>query len=496
MNILFATTEAVPFCKTGGLGDVCGALPIALERLGMRPTLILPGFRHTLDSGQSIDPTGIHFEVPVGKRTVAGELLRSTLPGSNVPVYLVEQEYYFNRTELYRENDRDYHDNCERFVFFNRAVMEAVTRLDLAPDVIHCHDWPTGLLPAYLKTSPNLPESLHNASTLFTIHNLAYQGSFWHWDMELTGMGWEHFNWRQMEFYGQLNFMKTALVFADMLSTVSPRYAEEIQSQPMSCGLEGVLSDRSADLFGILNGIDTEHWNPAADPHLAANYSIDNYAEGKRQCKQALQAEMNLPQRAGSPLLASIGRLAEQKGIDLVCDLLPRYARDTDAQWVFLGTGEGHYENRLRQLAAEFPERIAVKIGFSNPLAHRIEAGADMFLMPSRYEPCGLNQMYSLAYGAVPIVRETGGLADTIADTNPNTIADRTANGFSFADASSYALSSTIDRALRAYVAPGLWEQIVRTGMAQDWTWDASAHKYVELYHRLLARKREPAMQL
>lgn len=492
MNVLFATTEATPFCKTGGLGDVCGALPIALRQHGVKPVLFMPAFRQAMESGQPIEPTGVHFEIPIGRKRVVGEYLRSTLPGSDVLVYLVEQHGYYNRPALYREASGDYVDNCERFVFFNRAILEAVDLLGLEVDVIHCHDWQSGLIPTYLKTLYTDRPSLDHVTTLFTIHNLAYQGSFWHWDMELTGLGWEHFNWREVEFYGRINFMKAALSQADVISTVSPRYAQEILDPPMSCGLEGVLRHRREDLKGVLNGVDYSQWSPATDPFLAANYGVENYVEGKAACKRALQLEMGLPTRDDIPLMANIGRLADQKGFDLISDVMPRLAESLEVQWVLLGTGEPHYEQMMLRLAAEHPERVAVRVGFSNELAHRIEAGADMFLMPSRYEPCGLNQMYSLKYGAVPIVRETGGLADTITNATEYTLADRTANGFSFADASAYALSMVIDRAVRAYRQPDVWRQIVETGMNQDWSWDRSARQYVELYERTMAKA--PAM--
>ncbi len=492
MNILFATTEATPFCKTGGLGDVCGALPIALQELGVNPVLFMPAFRQAMESGQPIEPTGVHVEIPIGRKRVVGEYLRSKLPGSDVPVYLIEQHGYFNRAGLYREAAGDYVDNCERFVFFNRAILEAVDLLGLDIDVIHCHDWQSGLIPTYLQTLYADRSSLDHVTTLFTVHNLAYQGSFWHWDMELTGLGWEHFNWREVEFYGRINFMKAALSQADMLSTVSPRYAQEILDPPMSCGLEGVLRHRRGDLTGVLNGVDYGAWNPATDAFLPVQYSVADYAQGKAACKRALQQEMGLPTRDDIPLMANIGRLADQKGFDLISDVMPRLAESLEVQWVLLGTGEPHYEQMMLRLAAEHPERVAVRVGFSNELAHRIEAGADMFLMPSRYEPCGLNQMYSLKYGAVPIVRETGGLADTITNATETTLANRTANGFSFADASAYALSMVIDRAVRAYRQPDVWRQIVETGMNQDWSWDRSARQYVELYERTMAKA--PAM--
>ena len=494
MNILFATTEATPFCKTGGLGDVCGALPSALQALGLQPTVILPAFRQALESGCPIERTGVKFTAPIGSKTVEGEFLRSRLPGSHAPVYLVDQPEYYDRPELYFDSNGDYQDNCERFVFFNRAVIEAIELLDLKPDVLHCHDWATGLLPVYLKTLFADRDAVKDIATLYTIHNLAYQGNFWHWDMELTGLGWEHFNWRELEFFGQLNFMKSALVYSDVLSTVSPRYAEEIQSPPMSCGMEGVLGHRSGDLFGVLNGVDYNAWEPATDRFIDHNYTADDYVIGKAACKAALQSEMGLPQRPGTPLLASVGRLADQKGFDLIADVLPRFLEQGETQLVMLGTGEQHYEQMMQRLAAENPDRVAVKVGFSNELAHKIEAGADIFLMPSRYEPCGLNQMYSLKYGTVPIVRETGGLADTITNTSDKTIADGTANGFSFADASSYALSMAIERALRTYQQTDTWRQLIETGMRQDWSWRKSASKYVDLYRHTVERARKPAV--
>lgn len=488
MNILFATTEAVPFCKTGGLGDVCGSLPRELAALGHNVAVVLPAFRQVLAAGQSVEPAGASFQLPVGRKQVRGSLLRTNLPDSDVPVYLVEQDYYFNRRELYRENVTDYQDNCERFVFFQRAVFEAIKLLDLGTDLIHCHDWPTGLIPIYLKTLYRDEPALENVATLFTIHNLSYQGSFWHWDMELTGINWKHFNWRELEFYGQLNFLKAALVHADLLTTVSPTYAQEIQFPPLSCGLEGVLQYRHEDLFGVLNGVDYTEWNPAVDRHLPERYDVETVAHGKATCKAALQREVGLPERADVPLLASIGRLVDQKGFDLVAQVMQQWAGNRDVQWAILGTGEQHYHELLSKLATLHPDRIGLKLGFSEALAHRIEAGADIYLMPSRYEPCGLNQIYSLKYGTVPVVRQTGGLADTIIDATPHALVNRTANGFSFVPSTSDALAATIDRACQAYFDKPVWQQLIHTGMKQDWSWRRSAARYGELYEKAAAR--------
>lgn len=492
LNILFATSEAVPFCKTGGLGDVCGSLPRALAELGHSPCLILPAFRQVFQAGINVDPTGVEFDVPIGQKQVHGRYLRSTLPDSDVPVYFVDCPEYFDRPELYREYGEDYRDNCERFAFFARAALRAITLLDLGTELLHCHDWQTGLIPAYMKTVVNDRPPFDQIATLYTIHNLAYQGSFWHWDMALTGIDWKYFNWQQMEFYGNLNFMKTAISFADAINTVSPTYAQEILRPPLSCGLEGALQHRSADLYGILNGADYAHWNPATDPFLGENtYDVANFEAGKAACKAALQIEMGLPLRADVPLLAAVGRLADQKGFDLIARVMQQWAQQRDLQWVILGTGEQKYHQMLSQMAAELPERIGLRLEFSNELAHRIEAGADIFMMPSQYEPCGLNQLYSLKYGTVPVVRKTGGLADTVVDTNPLTLANEVATGFTFEEYTSLALADTLSRACETYADKPVWRELVKRGMQQDWSWSRSAAIYSELYEQLVSRARQ-----
>lgn len=483
MNLLLATSEAVPFAKTGGLADVCGALPNELARLGHQVAVILPAYRQTRYCGQPITPLGIDFIVPIGSKMVTGHLLRSTMPGTQVPVYLVEQDQYFDRDQLYSVDGKDYSDNCERFVFFSRAVLEAIRLLDLPVDVLHANDWQTGLLPAYLKIEyRNVPRYEHIAS-LLTIHNISYQGRFWHWDMLLTGLDWKYFNWRQMEFHGTLNLLKTGLVFADAISTVSPRYAQEIQSNPLGCGLEGVLQHRHAVLSGILNGIDASEWDPATDRHLAANYDLGTFAQVKPLCKAALQRELGLPQDSTVPVVGFIGRLTDQKGIDLVVDVMQRWVQTSDVQWAILGTGQPQFHKLLKNLAERFPQKVALKLEFSNPLAHRIEAGADIFLMPSRFEPCGLNQLYSLRYGTVPLVRATGGLADTILGYDPLS-PNPAANGFAFQEYSALALSETLRQACEIFRKPDAWRRLIAVGMGQDWSWARSARQYVELYQK------------
>ncbi len=366
-------------------------------------------------------------------------------------VYFVDQPQYYERPGLYQEDGEDYRDNCERFVFFSRAVLEAVRLLDLDVEVIHANDWQTGLVPAYLKIEYRGVPGYEQIGTLFTIHNMAYQGMFWHWDMLLTGLDWKYFNWQQMEFFGNLNLLKTGLIFADRLNTVSPRYAEEIQSAPLGCGLEGVLQQRRDVLTGIVNGVDYREWDPQMDSSLPTSYGPDTFAQGKAACKAALQTELGLPVEPKTPLIAFIGRLTDQKGVDLLAATVRDWVQTHDVQWAFLGTGDPQHHEQFAMLAERFPQKVAVRLEFSNQLAHRIEAGADIFAMPSRFEPCGLNQLYSLKYGTVPVVRATGGLADTIVDCNEATAAAGTATGFAFSEYSALALSEALELRL-----PGL----------------------------------------
>jgi len=491
VNVLFITSEATPYSKTGGLGDVCGSLPQALASQGVRATLVLPAFRCIYEPGLEIEATDVEFEIPVGQKMVRGQYLRGRLPDSDVTVYFVKNQPYYDRSELYNEAGKDYDDNSERFTFFCRAALEAIPRLGLDIDVVHAHDWTAGLVPAYLKSVYADHPQLGHLPSIMTIHNLAYQGNFWHWDMALTGIDWKHFNHHEMEYYGQLSFLKTGIAFADAVTTVSPTYAEEILDPPLSCGFDGVLQSRREDLSGIINGVDYSAWSPVNDKFLGENtYNADTWQQGKPKCKAELQRRMNLPERADVPLLAAVGRLADQKGFDLIARVMRDWAeQQIDAQWVILGTGDPKFHTLLGDLAEQFPERIAVRLEFSNELAHVIEAGADMFLMPSQYEPCGLNQLYSLQYGTVPVVRETGGLNDTVTNAHEETIENGSATGFTFYDYTAYALSETLHRACGVYHSPDTWAQIVETGMREDWSWNRSAAEYRELYERTLARK-------
>jgi len=492
LRILLASSEVIPFSKTGGLADVCGSLPRALQELGHAVSVVTPAYRETRYSGRNIHPTGIEFIVPIAGKTVSGRLLKSTLPGDQVPVYLIQQDQYFDRDGLYRHSGSDHIDNCERFIFFSRAVLETIRLLQLDVDVLHVNDWQTGLVPAYLAIEYANRERYRSIASLMTIHNLSYQGQFWHWDMLLTGLDWKYFNFHQMEFHNKLNLLKTGIVFADSVNTVSPQYAREIQTHEFGCGLDPALSHRRSVLSGIVNGVDYSVWDPQIDQGIAATYGPDNWKDGKSQCKTAMQQEMGLPVRPEAPVIGIVSRLTTQKGVDLWVPVMQRWLERRETQWVVLGDGDPDYHERLADLERRHPDKLGLRIGFDDGLAHRIEAGCDMFLMPSRFEPCGLNQLYSLRYGSPPVVRTVGGLKDTVTDVNEDTLNRHVATGFVFDGYSEEALEQTLDRAVATYrEMPGVWERIVRAGMMQDWSWRRSAEEYVGLYRATIGRLRQ-----
>ncbi|MGO9597268.1 MAG: glycogen synthase GlgA [Isosphaeraceae bacterium] len=487
MNIVYVASEAVPFAKTGGLADVAGALPRALESLGHSVSVFLPCHRRVWQAKPELVGSGVDIQVHVGSRRLDAHVHETGLPGSDVSVYLVDRPAYFDRAELYQEGGKDYADNCERFAFFNRAVLEAISLLGLRPDIIHCNDWQTGLIPAYLRTLYRGVTGLAKAGTLMTIHNLAYPGLFRPADMALLGLDGSLFNPKGLEFHGRLSFMKAGLVFADMLSTVSPTYAQEIQTPELGCGLDGLLRERRADLRGIVNGIDTQEWSPAHEPMLACCYDVSTFREGKACCKAWLQGRAGFPLRRETPLFAQIGRLDHQKGWYLLSKIADRLLAE-DVQLVVLGTGHPTYHQMLSELARRHRERLFVHLGFSDELAHQIEAGADVFLMPSLFEPCGLNQLYSLAHGTVPLVRATGGLADTVVNLDPWTLGEGIANGFVFREPTAGALWRAIEVALVTWPQRSIWEQLIRNGMESDWSWNRSASDYAALYAEIIRR--------
>ena len=482
LRILMMASEAAPFAKTGGLADVVGALPRALAGLGHDVRVLMPKYRGVEAHAGPFRLVAGDLRVPLGDRTVEGALYEARDRGG-VTVYFLEQHHYYDREGLYGTADGDYWDNCERFIFFCRGGLEAVAALGAAgwrPQVIHANDWETGLVPVYLQTEYRDHPVLGSLATLFTIHNIAYQGVFWHYDMPMTGLGWDLFTPAGIEFYGRLNFLKGGLVFSDLLTTVSRTYAREIRTAAFGNGLEGVLEERSRDLHGVINGIDYELWNPETDAALAKRYGAGDL-QGRAICRTALREEMGLA--AGSGLIVGmVTRLAGQKGLDLTLDALPGILA-TGAQLVLLGSGEAPLEEAFTAAAAAHPGRVAVRIGYDDELARRIYGGADAFLMPSRYEPCGLGQLIALRYGAVPIVRRTGGLADTVREVDPRR---RTGTGFLFDAFAAEPLVEAVGRAAAARRDPALWSAIVRNAMAEDFSWDASAREYVTLYRKAL----------
>jgi len=489
MKILFASSEVVPFARTGGLADVSAALPAALERLGHDVTVVMPAYKSVFHSGLPLRDTGVRFSVRVGSKIVLAKIWKASIPESDVPVYFIQQDDYFNRNELYTEHGGDYHDNCERFVFFCRAVMEMISVMNLRVDILHSNDWQTGLIPALHAVMYRKRTGFDRIAAVHTIHNLAYQGVFWHWDLMLTGIGWEHFTFNGLEFYGKLNLMKAGVMFADGITTVSPQYAREIQTPAFGYGMETALQYRSPVLRGILNGACMRRWNPAADPYIAEQYNAENVLEKKPLCKHDLQATLGLKQSSSAPLAGAVSRFAYQKGIDLIAEIIPLWVEKHGVQFCLLGKGDWGLESRLSALASQYPENVAVRFEFSDELSHKIEAGADMFLMPSRYEPCGLNQMYSQIYGTVPLVHYTGGLADTVTDLTEETLDNGTATGFTFPSDDIHSLNTTLWRALDIFWhRRDVWNQLIKNGMRQDWSWAKSAVEYVRFYEELIKK--------
>ena len=478
-RILMAASEMAPFAATGGLGDVLGALPPALAALGAEIHVVLPAYR-TNTSPAAHGPIHTSLWVPRGEGL--REVGLRTLRHRDVAVSFVVADEYFGRDGLYGDQRGDFSDNAARFAFFAHAVMALAARLEPPPDVIHCHDWQTGLVPALLRITAG--PRLARLPTVVTIHNLGYQGVFSADVWPLLGLDRRYFTPQHLEYYGQVNFLKAGLVFADALTTVSPRYAEEIQTPEHGHGLDGVLRERRGVLRGIVNGIDTTQWDPRRDPHLAAPFSADDLS-GKAACKAALQRAWGLPIAPRVPLFGMVTRLAEQKGLDILAAALPDLLAH-DLQIVILGRGDERYERWLQEAGRRDPSRLAVRLAFDEALSHQVEAGADAFLMPSRYEPCGLNQLYSLRYGTVPVVRATGGLDDTIDDVDA--VPDR-GSGFKFSEFSAAALTATVRRVLARYADTAGWQRIMREGMRRDHSWGRAASTYLDLYREVLARR-------
>ena len=516
MHVLLSSSEVTPFSKTGGLADVCSALPKALVRLGCKASIVTPFYKCVREyferTGERLeDLYGVTLSAPVGRETKKAGVLKANLDG--VDVYFVVHDDFFNRDGLYNYRGVDHGDNCERFCFFSRCVLELIKRLNLDVDVVHANDWQTGLVPVYLDAvyksrsrfdvtsdfgaivrpsfdrNPGDADIFDKIKSVITIHNLRHQGRFWRGAMDITGLDWSYFTYDKMEFYGQLNLLKSGIVFSDAVTTVSPRYAEEIQTEEFGEKLQGVLQLRSQSLRGILNGVDRDEWNPATDPMIAANYDANTVDVGKPKCKEALQRTLGLNPDPNAPLLGVVSRFDAQKGLDLIADVAAELVENQGVQFAILGSGDEELGRRFHLLSKSYPQNFAVRNELSVALSHQIEAGSDMFLMPSRYEPCGLNQMYSLIYVSLPVVHDVGGLHDSVVNGSDKNIANGTGNGFVFYWENAHDMRQALDWALYCYrCRKDDWKKMMRVAMTQDLSWDVSARKYVELYDELLRR--------
>ncbi|MFQ5329317.1 MAG: glycogen synthase GlgA [Thermodesulfobacteriota bacterium] len=479
LKVLIVSSEAVPFAKTGGLADVAGALPQALKAAGCDVTLAMPLYREVVEKGGDFEEVDGAITVKIGLHDVTASLLRGESDG--VPVYFLKQDEYFDRSFLYGTPDSDYFDNLERFTLFARGLLDGLSRLGETFDVIHCNDWQTGLIPLYLKSLYRADKNYRRTATLFTIHNIAYQGIFPSPLFPVTGLPSRLFSVDGLEFWGNISLLKGGLLFAELVTTVSKRYSREIQTKEFGYGLEGVLKARRKGLFGVLNGVDYREWNPEHDPHIAAPYSRKNIS-GKATCRRDLLGEFGLKLPAKRPLIGIISRLADQKGFDILSEAMDEIMA-MDVGMVLLGTGERRYHELFTALAARYPKRLGVKISYDNTLAHKIEAGADIFLMPSKYEPCGLNQIYSLKYGTVPIVRATGGLDDTVEGYDRKR---GKGNGFKFSRYAPTALVRKVGEAVTLFQDKREWRKVMQSGMAEDFSWERSAKRYITLYRRAI----------
>jgi starch synthase len=470
LKILLVSAEVHPFAKTGGLADVAGALPPSLKNLGHDIRVIMP--KYPTKAGKKIRSLKLDIKIPGSNEK--GTLFQSEL-ASNVPIYLIGHEKYYNRKHLYGEPGSDYPDNVERFSFFCRAVLEAAKKLDFKPDIIHCNDWHTGLIPVYLKTD----EWFSQTKTVFSIHNLGYQGNFPYSRLGATGLDESLFHTEGIEFYGQFSFLKGGLMFADTLTTVSPAYSQEIQTPELGFGMEGILQKRSDHLHGILNGVDYSVWDPEVDSLIPVNYGPRSLSI-KKQCREDLMQKFSLRLNKKTPILCMITRLSEQKGIDLIME-----AKDAldelDLSFVLLGTGETRYEAFFQKWSKERPDRIATALKFDESLGHRILAGSDMLLMPSRYEPCGLTQMYALKYGTVPLVQDIGGLKNSIQEFSV-----KTGKGTGFKVSKTKPFLKSLQKALSCFNQAKTWKKLMLNGMAKDNSWESSAKRYSRLYKKTL----------
>ncbi len=481
MRILLASSEVHPYSKTGGLADMVGALGKALARQGHQVGIVTPLYMGIRERFPALKQLDLPLDFPLGLSRVRGEVW-ALHPSPGLTVYFVDQPEFFQRSTLYQKYGVDYADNGERFIFFSKAVAHLASHLRWKPELLHLNDWQTGFAALFIYHQRRLPGWEGGPKTCMTIHNLAYQGVFTAGHYALTNLPWDYFVPSGVEFYGRTNCLKAGIAYSDVITTVSPRYAREITTQEYGCGLDGLLRDRQRSLVGILNGVDYDEWNPADDPYVPQRYSGEEPA-GKAADKLALQKEFGLPEEPRVPLFGNIGRLVDQKGVDIMLGALEEMLT-ARLQFVLLGTGAPGFERAYQALSRRFPYQMTARIGFDQGLSHRSEAGCDFFLMPSRFEPCGLNQMYSLRYGTIPVVRRTGGLDDTVIDVREDPLR---ANGIKFEEYSSRALAKAIRKGLVLYDEPDLFARFRQNAMAVDFSWDKTARAYVEVYERATA---------
>lgn len=486
MRVLMITPEATPFAQTGGLGEVIQALPIELSGLGVHVDVLMPKYRGISEDKFSISRLDLEIEVALNAKQVkAGLWIHETQSGARY--CFVDCPEYFDREYLYGTPEGDYPDNAERFVFLTRAAIEFSLVTNTHYDVFHSHDWQAALTPVYLRTLYAGEPSLQESAAIMTIHNLGYQGIFWHLDMPLVGVGWEFFTPSHMEFHGKLNFLKSGIVFSDEVNTVSLGYRNEILTPEFGFGLEGVLQEKGERLSGILNGVDYGIWNPQTDTLINTNYGPDNL-DGKLICKSDLQKLTSLPQKPSTPLIGMVSRLSSQKGVDLLLEIIPSIIHQ-DVQLVILGTGDAHYHKAFSEISRTHGDQVATFLSYDYLMAHKIFAGSDILLVPSRYEPCGLNQLYALKYGTVPVVRTTGGLMDTVEEFDG---ANDTGTGFRFVTPASFELEDSINRALNLYVNDQeMWRRLMIRGMRKDFSWNRSAREYLKLYEKSVQDRKD-----
>jgi starch synthase len=458
MKIVMCASEVVPFAKTGGLADVAGALPLALEDLGEEVIVVMPAYKTTQSP---------KFNIKRSKEDISYSIM-----GKNIKVYFVESEKYFNRDGLYGDKTGDYPDNLDRFSYYCKRTLELLKEINFRPDIIHVHDWQACLIPVYLKNLYAKDSFYKNIKTILTIHNIGYQGLFSKEEFPRLGLDWSLFNMEMLEFYGKINILKGGMVFCDIINTVSPTYSKEIQTKEFGFGLEGILNKRCTSVFGILNGLDYSIWNPETDKFISQDYSLQDI-DGKYKDKEDLQRICKLPIKNEIPLFGIVSRLAQQKGFDILAEAIDRICK-MKLQLVILGTGDLKYHELLEKMVKKYPKVISLHLKFDDPLAHKIYAGSDIFVMPSKYEPCGLGQMISLKYGTIPLVFKTGGLADTVTGEN----------GFVFENYNKEDLIKTIKKATQAFANKKKWHALIENTMQCNFSWGESAKEYIRLYEK------------